>query len=57
MRSFGGKIPGGDMLANGGIKHKGMKLVRMVLQLPNPCQPFVFPLLTLRGYKEICSEI
>jgi len=54
---LGGKILGGDMLANGKIKHKGMKLVRLVLQLPDPCQPFVFPDLSLRGYKQICAEI
>jgi len=54
---LGGKILGGDMLASGKIKHKGMKLVTLVVQLPNPCQPFAFPVLTLRGYKQIRAEI
>jgi len=55
--SWGGKILVGYMLANGKIKHKGMKLVRLVLQLPNPCQPSEFPVLTLRGCKQIFTEI
>jgi hypothetical protein len=54
---LGGKILVDDMLANGEIKHKGMKLVRLVLKLPNTCQPSEFPVLTLRGHKQICAEI
>jgi hypothetical protein len=53
---LGEKIPRINILANGEINHKGMKLVRLVLQLPSPYQPSVFSVLTLEAVKKYMQK-